>query len=204
MPKIIEESHLSNILKNGKRTRWQSINNLGQTLLGTTCAAIMIALTSPLGNPKSISIEPMDKVPIVWSKAKASIPGNILLRMVIINSWPLMLGKEKIRRIQLLTNSCRLYPCSPKRGPSRPFNFFGYLTSSTMDRLATALQKPSNHTFVVRPNQMSSKRKNELTFLLSKPSETFLGDKVLSLPDDNNDVWCFEGRPYLQGFSETL
>ncbi|ORZ06608.1 Metallo-dependent phosphatase-like protein [Absidia repens] len=36
----------------------------------------------------------------------------------------------------------------PKRGPSRPFNFFGYLTSSTMDRLASALLKPSNHTFV--------------------------------------------------------
>ncbi|KAI8093008.1 Metallo-dependent phosphatase-like protein [Halteromyces radiatus] len=36
----------------------------------------------------------------------------------------------------------------PKRGPSRPFNFFGYLTSNTMDRLAHALSKPSNHTFV--------------------------------------------------------
>ncbi|KAI8339967.1 Metallo-dependent phosphatase-like protein [Chlamydoabsidia padenii] len=36
----------------------------------------------------------------------------------------------------------------PKRGPSRPFNFFGYLTSNTMDRLANALLKPSNHTFV--------------------------------------------------------
>ncbi|SAM03891.1 hypothetical protein [Absidia glauca] len=35
----------------------------------------------------------------------------------------------------------------PKRGPSRPFNFFGYLTSNTMDRLANALLKPSNHTF---------------------------------------------------------
>ncbi|CAO3608777.1 unnamed protein product [Cunninghamella blakesleeana] len=36
----------------------------------------------------------------------------------------------------------------PKRGPSRPFNFFGYLTSSTMDRLSHVLMKPSNHTFV--------------------------------------------------------
>ncbi|ORZ20778.1 Metallo-dependent phosphatase-like protein [Absidia repens] len=36
----------------------------------------------------------------------------------------------------------------PKRGPSRPFNFFGYLTSTTMDRLTNALLKPSNHTFV--------------------------------------------------------
>ncbi|KAI8139188.1 Metallo-dependent phosphatase-like protein [Fennellomyces sp. T-0311] len=38
----------------------------------------------------------------------------------------------------------------PKRGPSRPFNFFGYLTSKTMDRLADALQPEShyNHTFV--------------------------------------------------------
>ncbi|KAI7851580.1 Metallo-dependent phosphatase-like protein [Circinella umbellata] len=38
----------------------------------------------------------------------------------------------------------------PKRGPSRPFNFFGYLTSKTMDRLADILQPESNynHTFV--------------------------------------------------------
>ncbi|KAI9305937.1 Metallo-dependent phosphatase-like protein [Cunninghamella echinulata] len=36
----------------------------------------------------------------------------------------------------------------PKRGPSRPFNFFGYLTSNTMDRLSHALMKPANHTFV--------------------------------------------------------
>ena len=40
---------------------------------------------------------------------------------------------------------------SPKRGPSRPFNFFGYLTSKTMDRLSDILQpeSPYNHTFVV-------------------------------------------------------
>ncbi|ORY97970.1 Metallo-dependent phosphatase-like protein [Syncephalastrum racemosum] len=38
----------------------------------------------------------------------------------------------------------------PKRGPSRPFNFFGYLTSKTMDRLADTLSSadPYNHTFV--------------------------------------------------------
>ncbi|KAI8987128.1 Metallo-dependent phosphatase-like protein, partial [Pilobolus umbonatus] len=37
----------------------------------------------------------------------------------------------------------------PKRGPSRPLNFFGYLTSRTMDRLETALtSKTYNHTFV--------------------------------------------------------
>ncbi|KAI8064190.1 Metallo-dependent phosphatase-like protein [Gongronella butleri] len=36
----------------------------------------------------------------------------------------------------------------PKRGPSRPFNFFGYLTSSTMDRLVSAITAPANHTFV--------------------------------------------------------
>lgn len=38
----------------------------------------------------------------------------------------------------------------PKRGPSRPLNFFGYLTSKTMDQLERALTyKPFNHTFVV-------------------------------------------------------
>ncbi|CEP10505.1 hypothetical protein [Parasitella parasitica] len=38
----------------------------------------------------------------------------------------------------------------PKRGPSRPLNFFGYLTSKTMDQLENALiSKPYNHTFVV-------------------------------------------------------
>ncbi|GAA5817187.1 hypothetical protein MFLAVUS_010729 [Mucor flavus] len=37
----------------------------------------------------------------------------------------------------------------PKRGPSRPLNFFGYLTSKTMDQLEKALTyKPFNHTFV--------------------------------------------------------
>ncbi|KAI7873463.1 Metallo-dependent phosphatase-like protein [Mucor mucedo] len=37
----------------------------------------------------------------------------------------------------------------PKRGPSRPLNFFGYLTSKTMDQLERALTyKPFNHTFV--------------------------------------------------------
>ncbi|KAI9321023.1 Metallo-dependent phosphatase-like protein [Dichotomocladium elegans] len=36
----------------------------------------------------------------------------------------------------------------PKRGPSRPFNFFGYMTSRSMDRLAGALQPLTNHTFV--------------------------------------------------------
>ncbi|KAK4509571.1 ribosome biosynthesis protein nip7 [Mucor velutinosus] len=37
----------------------------------------------------------------------------------------------------------------PKRGPSRPLNFFGYLTSKTMDQLENALiSKPYNHTFV--------------------------------------------------------
>ncbi|ORX46737.1 Metallo-dependent phosphatase [Hesseltinella vesiculosa] len=36
----------------------------------------------------------------------------------------------------------------PKRGPSRPFNFFGYLTSATMDRLVSAVTPLANHTFV--------------------------------------------------------
>lgn len=39
----------------------------------------------------------------------------------------------------------------PKRGPSRPLNFFGYLTSKTMDQLERALTyKSFNHTFVVK------------------------------------------------------
>ncbi|KAG0163151.1 Transmembrane protein 62 [Apophysomyces sp. BC1015] len=38
----------------------------------------------------------------------------------------------------------------PKRGPSRPFNFFGYLTTRTMDRLAAAITSTRyNHTFVL-------------------------------------------------------
>ncbi|KAI8991171.1 Metallo-dependent phosphatase-like protein [Mycotypha africana] len=39
----------------------------------------------------------------------------------------------------------------PKRGPSRPFNFFGYLTTHTMDRLASLLlsnKKRYHHTFL--------------------------------------------------------
>ncbi|KAI9498188.1 Metallo-dependent phosphatase-like protein [Zychaea mexicana] len=39
---------------------------------------------------------------------------------------------------------------SPKKGPARPLNFFGYLTSKTMDHLASAIMTPTryNHTFV--------------------------------------------------------
>ncbi|KAI9271533.1 Metallo-dependent phosphatase-like protein [Phascolomyces articulosus] len=39
---------------------------------------------------------------------------------------------------------------SPKKGPSRPINFFGYLTSTAMDHLASAIMTPTqyNHTFV--------------------------------------------------------
>ncbi|KAI8375619.1 Metallo-dependent phosphatase-like protein [Choanephora cucurbitarum] len=37
----------------------------------------------------------------------------------------------------------------PKKGPSRPFNFFGYLTTNTMNRLASSiLSKTYNHTFM--------------------------------------------------------
>ncbi|KAG0178107.1 Transmembrane protein 62 [Apophysomyces sp. BC1021] len=38
----------------------------------------------------------------------------------------------------------------PKKGPSRPLNFFGYLTSGMMDRLANAVveREEHNHTFV--------------------------------------------------------
>ncbi|KAI9271994.1 Metallo-dependent phosphatase-like protein [Sporodiniella umbellata] len=37
----------------------------------------------------------------------------------------------------------------PRKGPSRPFNFFGYFTSDTMNRLASAiLTKNYNHTFL--------------------------------------------------------
>ncbi|KAI8047739.1 Metallo-dependent phosphatase-like protein, partial [Gilbertella persicaria] len=37
----------------------------------------------------------------------------------------------------------------PKKGPSRPLNFFGYLTSKTMDQLEKTLMSASfNHTFV--------------------------------------------------------
>jgi hypothetical protein len=65
---------------------------------------------------------------------------------------------------------------SPKRGPSRPFNFFGYLTSSTMDRLANAVMKPSNHTFVVR------KRKNNKQMgVLRQSGNAYENDKTTNL-----------------------
>ncbi|KAI7858449.1 Metallo-dependent phosphatase-like protein [Circinella umbellata] len=39
---------------------------------------------------------------------------------------------------------------TPKKGPARPINFFGYLTSRTMDRLASSIMTATkyNHTFV--------------------------------------------------------
>ncbi|KAI9025283.1 Metallo-dependent phosphatase-like protein [Phycomyces nitens] len=36
----------------------------------------------------------------------------------------------------------------PKKGPARPFNFFGYMTSSTMDRLESEARGSYNHTFL--------------------------------------------------------
>ncbi|KAI8640130.1 Metallo-dependent phosphatase-like protein, partial [Parasitella parasitica] len=37
----------------------------------------------------------------------------------------------------------------PKKGPSRPFNFFGYLTTNSMDRLVSQIMPASfNHTFL--------------------------------------------------------
>lgn len=46
---------------------------------------------------------------------------------------------------------------SPKRGPSRPFNFFGYMPSSGMNRLADSIigpkdREPYNHTMIVSTN----------------------------------------------------
>lgn len=38
----------------------------------------------------------------------------------------------------------------PKKGPSRPFNFFGYFTTNTMNRLVSKILPGSyNHTFLV-------------------------------------------------------
>lgn len=57
----------------------------------------------------------------------------------------------------------------PKRGPSRPLNFFGYLTSKTMDHLERALTyKPFNHTFVFSHYPTST-----MVFGVSKKGKTF-------------------------------
>ncbi|KAF1796840.1 Metallo-dependent phosphatase-like protein [Mucor lusitanicus] len=57
----------------------------------------------------------------------------------------------------------------PKRGPSRPLNFFGYLTSKTMDQLEHALiAKPYNHTFVFSHYPTST-----MVFGVSKKGRTF-------------------------------
>lgn len=151
--RIINELRHNNTSKNGKHTNWLLINNLGQTPHGMICVVIMIVLTFLPGNQGQTSTEPMDKVRIVWKKARGFILGNIHLLMANINLLLLTLGKnwhKKMHIFHQLIGYFYFVLSSPKRGPSRPFNFFGYLTSSTMDRLANALLKPSNHTFVVR------------------------------------------------------
>lgn len=69
-----------------------------------------------------------------------------------IDSLPLTHGKNKSngKKTSIVTTCKCNVATSPKRGPSRPLNFFGYLTSRTMDRLADALSPGAyNHTFVV-------------------------------------------------------
>jgi hypothetical protein len=69
----------------------------------------------------------------------------------------LMHGKEAthLQTIQQIENNNWFF--SPKRGPSRPFNFFGYMPSSGMNRLADSIigpkdREPYNHTMVVSTN----------------------------------------------------
>lgn len=49
---------------------------------------------------------------------------------------------------------------SPKRGPARPLNFFGYLTSTAMNKLEEAILTPElyNHTFMVSACCLIDKR----------------------------------------------
>ncbi|KAI8979655.1 hypothetical protein BDF20DRAFT_940577 [Mycotypha africana] len=58
----------------------------------------------------------------------------------------------------------------PKKGPSRPLNFFGYLTSKTMDQLERALisKKHFNHTFL-----FSHYPTTTMVFGTSKTGKTF-------------------------------
>ncbi|KAI9483663.1 MAG: hypothetical protein EXX96DRAFT_151121 [Benjaminiella poitrasii] len=57
----------------------------------------------------------------------------------------------------------------PKRGPSRPLNFFGYLTSKTMDQLEKAMTLSTfNHTFLFSHYPTST-----MVFGVSKTGKTF-------------------------------
>lgn len=72
----------------------------------------------------------------------------------------------------------------PKRGPSRPLNFFGYLTSKTMDHLERALTyKPFNHTFVVSDIIMAQNAYRKCIDVIMF--------QVFTLPYLNYGVWCF-------------
>ena len=80
---------------------------------------------------------------------------------------------------------------SPKKGPSRPFNFFGYTTTNAMDRLVEKIMPVQyNHTFLVRKGM-----DNILTGVLTV-------SLVFSLPYNHHDSWEINGRIYIWRFSK--
>lgn len=84
---------------------------------------------------------------------------------------------------------------SPKRGPSRPLNFFGYLTSKTMDQLENALiSKPYNHTFVASSARVRNNRECSCLVCFT----------VFALPYLHHGVWCFEKGKNVSRFSQPL
>lgn len=121
--------------------------------VGTMFEEIMIALIYPLGNLVSITIERMVIARAWSSKARVSIRGRSNSQIVVhINLLLLMHGNFYFLLFYSfnLLNQLAFFFSSPKRGPSRPLNFFGYLTSKTMDQLEKALTSQQyNHTFVV-------------------------------------------------------
>lgn len=108
---------------------------------------------------------------------KVCIVGKFLNPMVITILLLSIPGKI----IRIKTKHCihaSVYP-SPKKGPSRPFNFFGYLTTNTMNRLASKiLSKSYNHTFLV--NIISTNKLIDTDFSLQfshYPTTTMLTGK---------------------------
>jgi hypothetical protein len=69
-----------------------------------------------------------------------------------------------------------------------------------MDRLANALLKPSNHTFVASYITKAYENDGYFVLICFKPFTNI----VLPLPDNHYGIWCFESGVYIQGFGQTL
>lgn len=167
MPKMNPERYQRNTLKNGRCTSLQ-LNKAPMVPPGTICVEIMIALIWFRGKQKATSTRTMEKVQKYWMTGKVFTAGKCQRHLATINSLLWIHGKMVV--YVWVHSSLQSPNPSPRKGPSRPFNFFGYLTTNTMNRLVSKIMPSTfNHTFLVILSHIWKKRmyySSDMMFLL--------------------------------------